>query len=184
MAFILSNYSNALHNILLPYIRDNFPKATILLDQLKRNSGVTHMNNNFYAPLRNSRHGGIVSLANDGNSTVSGTAGVSQASVGVKIHAGVFDISKLAIDASKSNRDAVTPALQFQAESLASDFARTINRQMYSDGLGIISQVGGSVGAGTIGLTYKNASLDHAPQDYYGSINGDVTPQKYVTPGQ
>jgi hypothetical protein len=55
---------------------------------------------------------------------------------------------------------------------------------MYSDGLGIISQVGGSVGEGTVGLIHKNASLDHAPQDYYGSVNGDITPQKYVTPGQ
>lgn len=185
MAFQLTNYSNALHNILLPYIRDNFPKATILLDQLKRNSGVTVMNNNFYAPLRNSRHGGIVSLADDGNTTVSGTAGVSQASVGVKIHTGVFDITKLAIDASKSSRMAVAPALQFQAESLASDFARAINRQMYSDGAGIIGQAGGSVGEGTIGLTYKDANLDDGRSiDNYGSVNGDISQNKYIVPGQ
>ena len=190
MAFILNNYSNALHNILLPYIRDNFPKATILLDQLKRNSGVTHMNNNFYAPLRNSRHGGIVSLANDGNSTVSGTAGVSQASVGVKTHTGVFDISKLAIDASKGNRDAVAPALQYQAESLASDFARTINRQMFGDGVGIIGQVLGSVGAGTASVMYPDANIDDnrngqagTSVDWYGTINSDISPTKYLAPG-
>jgi hypothetical protein len=99
------------------------------------------MNNNFYAPLRNSRHGGVVSLSNDGATTVSGTAGVSQASVGVKIHTGVFNISKLAIDASKSNKMAVTPALMYEAESLSTDFGRAMNRQMFSDGIGILAEV-------------------------------------------
>src|SRR3990167_1371689 len=138
MAFVLSDFSNALHNILLPYIRDNFPKQTVLLDQLKRNSGVTFMNNNFYAPLRATRHGGVTNLANDGNSTISGTSGLAQASVGVKILTGAFDISKLAIDATKSSKSAVENALTFQATSLASDFARSANRQFYGDGSGIV----------------------------------------------
>lgn len=187
MAFLLSDFSNALHNILLPYIRDNFPKQTILLDQLKRNSGVTFLNNKFYAPLRNSRHGGVSALANDGNSTISGTAGVSQANVGVKILTGAFDISKLAIDATKSSRSAVENALTFQATSLASDFARSANRQMYGDGSGIVCQVlasGGSVGVGTIGVMPRNASLDDgASIDNYGTVNGDISPTKYLAPG-
>jgi hypothetical protein len=183
MAFTLGNFSNALQVILLPYIRDNFPKATILLDQMKRNAGVQQMNNNFYAPLRNSRHGGVANLASDGNTTVSGTAGVSQASVGVKIFTGVFDITKLAIDASKSTKLAVTPALQFEAESLASDFARSVNRQMYSDGVGVIAQV---QVAGTTGikLMVPDANCgDGRSVDWYGSVNGDVSPTKYIAPG-
>jgi hypothetical protein len=187
MSFILSNFSGALHTILLPYIRDNFPKATILLDQMKRNSGVTQMNDKFYAPMRNSRHGGVVNLANDGNTTVSGTSGVSQASVGVKTMTGVFDISKLAIDASKSNKLAVTPALQFQAESLASDFARSANRQFFSDGVGILAEVKTT---GTTDITIQQplaasaGTADTRSTDWpAASVNGDVSPRKYIAPG-
>jgi hypothetical protein len=187
MAFLLSDFSNALHKVMLPYIRDNFPKQTILLDQLKRNSGVTFMNNNFYAPVRSSRHGGVSNLANDGNSTTSGTAGLSQGSVPVKIMTGAFDISKLAIEATKSNQGAVENALTFQAKALASDFARSANRQLYEDGAGIVCQVlasGGSVGVGTIGVMPRNASLDDgASIDNYGTVNDDISPTKYLAPG-
>ncbi len=143
------------------------------------------MNNNFYAPVRNSRHGGVTSLATDNSTTVSGTTGVSQAYVGVKILSGVFDISKLAIDASKGNRSAVESALTFQAEALASDFARQINRQFYGDGKGIVAQVlasGGSIGSGSIGVMPPNASNDGGREDQYGTVNGDVSPTKYIAP--
>jgi len=187
MGVILSDFSSALHNILLPYIRDNFPKQTILLDQMKRNSGVTFLNNNFYAPMRSTRHGGVTNLANDGNSTVSGTAGLAQASVGVKTMTGAFDISKLAIDATKSSKSAVENALTFQATSLASDFSRSANRQLYGDGSGIVCQVlasGGSVGVGTIGVMPRDSNLDDGRSiDNYGTVNGDLSPTKYLAPG-
>lgn len=188
MAFLLSDFSNALRTILLPYVRDNFPTQTILLDQMKRNSGVTFINNTFYAPLRSTRHGGVNNLANDGNSTVSGTAGVGRASVNVKIMTGAFDISKLAIDATKSNEGAVMSSLTFQARALSSDFARSANRQIYADGSGIVAQVlatGGSVGVGTIGVMPRDANLDDGRSiDNYGTVNGDVSPTKYIAPLQ
>lgn len=187
MAFLLSDVNNALHNILLPYVRDNFPKQTILLDQMKRNSGVTFLNNKFYAPIRSTRHGGVTNLANDGDSTISGTAGLGQASVSTKIMTGAFDISKLAIDATKSSTSSVTQALTFQAKALASDFARSANRQFYGDGSGIVAQVlasGGSVGVGTIGVMPKDANLDDGRSiDNYGTVNGDISPTKYIAPG-
>lgn len=187
MAFLLSDVSNALHNILLPYVRDNFPKQTILLDQMKRNSGVTFMNNKFYAPLRASRHGGVSNLANDGNSTISGTAGLSQANVSVKIITGAFDISKLAIDATKSSTSAVTNALTFQAEALASDFARSANRQLYGDGAGAIGEYVGSTAATAFSMTNPGTSAgtnDGRIYDRYGTgvVNGDINPIKYLAP--
>src|SRR3990167_8985933 len=145
MPSLLSNYTAALKEILLPYIRDNFPKETILLDQVKRNAGVSRINDEFIAPVRTSRHGGVAALANDGNNIVSANgATLSRGTVGVKINTGAFDISHLSVQASKGEL-AVKNSLQFQAETLASDFGRHINRQMYSDGVGVISQVLGSV---------------------------------------
>jgi hypothetical protein len=186
VAFLLSDVSNALHNILLPYVRDNFPKQTILLDQMKRNAGVTFMNNKFYAPLRSSRHGGVTNLANDGNATVSGTAGLSQANVSVKIMTGAFDISKLAIDATKSNQSAVTNALTFQAEALASDFARSANRQLWGDGVGAMAEVAGSASSTTMTIMPLDANgvaADTRLQDRYGTVNGDIGVYKYLTAG-
>ena len=187
MAFLLADVSNALHNILLPYVRDNFPSQTILLDQMKRNSGVTFMNNTFNAPLRSTRHGGVTNLANDGDSTLSGTAGITQAQVPVKIITGAFDISKLAIDATKSSQSSVTQALTYQAKALATDFARSVNRQLYGDSTGIVAQVltsGGSVGVGTISVKPRDSSLDDGRSiDNYGTVNGDISPVKYLAPG-
>ena len=185
MAVQISDVSNALQKVIMPYIQDNIPKQTVLLDQMKRNQGVTFMNDNFYAPIRTSRHGGITNLANDGNSLVSGKASIGQASVGVKIMTGTFDISKLVLDASKTAKGAVENQLTFQASTLASDFARAANRQYFSDGVGVVAEVSGSVSSTAFTVVYPTASLDDGRSiDWYGTVNNDINAQKYLAPGQ
>lgn len=186
---LLSDYTAALKEVVLPYIRDNFPKKTILLDQLKRNAGVQVFNDEFIAPIYSSRHGGVANLANDGNNVVSsGGRDTTRATVGVEIVSAAFNISKLAIDASKSNTLAVENALSAQTETLSKDFARHINRQFYNDGVGVVSKVrttGGSVGTGTIAVEAITASVDDARTlDWYGTINGDISPTKYFAVDQ
>lgn len=184
MAVLLSDVTNTLQKVIMPFIQDNFNKQTILLDQVKKNQGVTFMNNYFYAPVRTSRHGGITNLADDGNTLVSGSSSTGQASVAVKILTGTFDISKLTLDATKTNKGAVANQLTFQASTLASDFAKDVNRQYMSDGVGVLSQVAGSVGAGTMSLQLPNSSLDDGRSiDWYGTVNGDITPAEYIQPG-
>jgi len=181
MAIQLSDVSNALQKVIMPFIQDNFNKQTILLDQVKRNSGVTFMNDKFYAPVRSSRHGGITNLADDGNTLKSSKASIGQAYVDVKILTGTFDISKLTMDATKTSKGAVENQLTFQARTLSSDFAKDVNRQLFSDGVGVIGQVGGSVGAGTIGLTAPDSNLDDGRSvDWYGSVNGDIAEGEYI----
>ncbi len=168
----------------MPFIQDNFNTQTILLDQVKRNKGVTFMNDTFYAPVRSSRHGGIVNLANDGNSLVSGKSSIGQANVGVKILTGTFDISKLVIDATSTSKGAVKNQLTYQAETLASDFAKDVNRQYMSDGVGVLAEVAGSSGSGTMTIQYPTASLDDGRSvDWYGSVNGDIPANEYLTAG-
>lgn len=184
MAVLLSDVTNTLQKVIMPFIQDNFNKQTILLDQVKKNQGVTFMNDYFYAPIRTSRHGGVTNLANDGNTLVTGSSSTGQASVAVKILTGTFDISKLTLDATKTNKGAVANALTFQASTLASDFAKDVNRQYFSDGVGVLSQVAGSVGAGTMSLQLPNSSLDDGRSiDWYGTVNGDITPAEYIQPG-
>lgn len=184
MTVLLSNVTNALEKVIKPFIQDNFNKQTILMDQLKRNVGVTFMNDNFYAPVRSSRHGGVTNLANDGNSLVSSSASIGQASIAVKIITGTFDISKLTLDATKTREGAVENMLTFQARTLADDFSKDINRQMFADGVGAIAQVSGSVGAGTMSVINPNASLDDGRSvDNYGVVNGDIRATKHIRAG-
>lgn len=184
MAILISDVSNALTKVIRPFIQDNFNTQTILLDKVKRNSSTTFMNDNFYAPVRSSRHGGITNLANDGNTLITGSASIAQASVGVKILTGTFDISKLTLDATKTSKGAVENQLTFQARTLASDFAKDVNQQFMGDGIGIIGQVSGSVGAGTLSIINPNTSLDDGRStDNYGVVNGDVRATKYIQPG-
>ncbi len=180
----LSTYANALHNVLLPYIRDNFPKEKVFFDNLKRSSGMSPINNTFYAPLRTSRNAGVVALSNDGATTLSSNSSLGQASVGVKILTGQFDISKLAIDATKSNELAVENALVSQARFLTTDFGRVVNRMSFGDGSGIVAEVKGSTSGTEFTVVYPTASIDDGRAlDYYGSVNGDIAPTKYLIAG-
>ena len=186
MAATLSNYTSALKEILLPYIRDNFPKEVILLDKIKQSGDTQFINDEFITPLRSSRHGGVAALANDGNNVVTNSNGASttRGTIGVKTISGAFDISKLAIDASANSQGAVEPALKFQTETLLSDFKRSINRMYYNDGRGVVSQVLGSVSGTEASLMYPDANLQDASSiDWYGTVNGDIAIDKYLTAG-
>jgi len=185
MAVLLTNVTNALEKVIQPYIQDNFNKMTPLLDQIKKHSDVEFFNDNFYAPVRSSRHGGIVNLADDSNTLKSGSASILQASVGVKILTGTFDISKLTLDATKNRKGAVENQLTFQARTLLNDFSKDVNRQYYSDGVGVLSQVASSVGAGTLSVAVPDTNLDDGRSlDWYGTVNGDILSTKYLHAGQ
>lgn len=186
MAQQLTNYTSALKEVLLPYIQDNYPKASILLDKFRSDSGYEFINDEFIAPVRTSRHGGVTNLADDGNSIIS-SSGVrtGRGTVGVKIVTGAFDITNLAIEASKTGKGAVESDLTFQSEKLTSDFARSLNRQLHSDGVGVISQVAGSVSGTEFSVLTPDANLDDGRStDWYGTINGDVSPTEYFAPDQ
>lgn len=185
MAMILSNASSALKEILLPYIQNNFPKQTILLDHLKRNTDINFINDEFVASLWTSRHGGISNLGNDGNNVVSSRGRrLTRGTVPVESVTGAFDITKLTIDATKTSRGAVADMLAAQGTTLASDFGRHLNRQFYGDGVGVVAQVrttGGSVSGTEVAVEYPDSNLDDGRSiDWYGTINGDIDPVKYL----
>jgi hypothetical protein len=186
MAQTIDLYTSALKEVLLPYIQDNYPKQTILLDQMKRDAGQQFINDEFLFPVRTTRHGGVSNLADDGNSVVSSSgARTSRGTIVPKRLTGAFEISDMVIRASKNSQGAVESDLTFQTDSMVTDFARHINRQLYSDGVGAVSQVLGSVGVGTASLRYPDANLDDGRSiDHYGTVNGDISPVKYIAVDQ
>lgn len=182
MAVLAANLSATLKKVIMPYVQDNLPSEHVTFNAIKRDGDVQVMNDNFYAAIRTGRHGGISALATDNSSTRSGQSRQSQASVGVKILTGQFEISKLAIEASRGNTKAIEGELMLQADSLVSDFTRDVNRQALWDGYGIIAQVSGSIGAGTMAVIPTSSTVDDArgTADYFGSINGDIDPGEYI----
>lgn len=182
----LSAFSSALKEVLLPYIQNNFPKKTILLDQVKRSGQENYINDEFVFPLYTSRHGGIANLADDGNNiSQAGGRALSRGTVPSETVTGAFDITKKAIDASKSSQGAVESALGAQSDTLLSDFMRHLNRQFHADGVGVVGQALGSVGAGTVSLMYPDANLDDGRSiDWYGTINSDIAVNKYFAVDQ
>ena len=186
---LLSDVTATLREITLPYVQDNFPKEAILLDKMKRGADMEIMNDEFLVPVYTTRHGGVAALADDGNNVVSsGGRNTSRATVPVEIITGALNISKLTIDASKNSTLAVQNNLTAQTETLTKDFARQVNRQLYNDGVGVVSMVretGGSVGTGTIAVEAINASVDDGrTRDHYGTVNGDISPTKYFANDQ
>lgn len=184
-AFGMGDYTSAFKKVIQPYIQDNVPKQAKALQVLKRNENVEFFNDNFYAPVRTTRHSGVVNLAGANNKLRTGFAATSQASVSPKYLTATFDINDAVKKASANNKGAVESAMLFQMKSMKNDFSKSINRQYMSDGYGVISMAYGSVGSGTLSVAYPDTSLDDGRSiDWYSNINYDIKPTKYLTPGQ
>lgn len=185
-AFSQSDFDAAMLEVVQPYIQDNVPSQVKLLKTLKRNDNVEQFNNEFHAPIRSGRHGGVVNLANEKAKLRTGSSPTIRATVGQKLLTGTFDISDVVKKATANDRLAVESALTNQMKTLKTDFAKNINRQYFSDGVGVLA-IAGSVGAGTLSVAYPTASLDDGRGDaagWYGAINYDIKPTKYFAVGQ
>ena len=192
-AYGLTNYSNALRQVIQPYIQNNVPKQVKLLQTLKTNDNVQRFNNNFFVAIRSNRHGGVTNLANDKSKLNTGSSPIVQGTVSPRIMTATFDISDQLMKASANDKLAVESAMTFQMQALTDDFSKSANRQFFSDGAGVIAMItesGGSVGAGTAQIQYPNNNMttEGRAAPYYGTgaggINGDLRPQKYFTDGQ
>ena len=180
----MSNYSNVLREVILPYIQDNFPAQKITLNQFKKAADAQVINNNFHVPLRTTRHGGITSLANDGNNLNSNVPGASfsRGSVPVRDHTGAFRLTDLSMKASSGDRLAIKSSFDEQAQTLVSDFGRDMNRQVYGQNINAVSQVIGSTSGTEFTITQLNSATadDGRVLDRYGSVNGDITAGEYI----
>lgn len=184
-AFGMADFDAALREVIQPYIQDNVPKQVKLMQVVKTNDGVQFMNNEFLVAIRSNRHGGVVNLAAPNSKLRTGSAPTTRGTVSPKYLSATFDIDDVVLKASQNDKGAVESAMEFQMRTMKSDFAKNANRQYASDGVGVIGQVSGSVGVGTLSVKYPDASLDDGRSlEWYGTINGDIKPTKYFTVGQ
>lgn len=187
-AFGVGDFTAAYRQAILPYIQDNVPTQVKLLKVLKTNDNTRFFNNNFYAPIRSNKHGGVTNLANDKAKVVTGNSPTLQASVQPKYLTGTFDISDAVAKASASDKGAVEAAMTFQMKTLTADFSKNVNRQYHSDGVGVIAEVQGSTSGSVVVIQYPTNStsgtVDTRTTPYYGAINYDIPPAFYLAPGQ
>lgn len=182
MAVLITDVTSTLQKVILPYVRDNFNKVNKAFNLINRNEGVQYMNNAFHASIRTGRSAGVVNLATDNSSVLPSGDSLGQASVGVKIQTGAFDISKLVIDATQTTKGAIENELIRQADGVLNDFTKSANRQFYSDGYGVLAQVGAQ-GTTSVAVEMPDSDLDDTrPVDYYGTVNADMYPTKYIFP--
>lgn len=180
-------YAAALREVIQPYIQDNIPKQAKLLQVLKKNDTVQFFNNNFYFAVRTNRHGGVVNLTNEQSKLVTGYAPTARGTVSPKLVTATFDISDVVMKSSANDRGAVESAMEMQMRTLKNDFSKDLNRQYWSDGVGIRAQVSGSVSGTAFTVLYPNSSIDDTRGDvsgWFGTINTDLKPTKYLAPGQ
>lgn len=186
-AYDVSDFQSGFREVIQSYIQDNLPQQVKLMQVMKSNDGAEYesINNQFFVTLRSGRHSGVVNLAGANNKLRTGSASITRGTVSAKILTATFDINDLVNKASKGDKKALENAGTFQSRSMKNDFSKSVNRQYASDGVGVIGQVSGSVGAGTLSVMYPNSSLDDGRStDWYGTINGDISAKKYFAVGQ
>jgi len=169
MSIQISNISALLKKVIKPEIVPQLRKESVLYDQVKKNVGVTVMNNNIYIAARSGRHTGIYSVA-EGTEPYSGKA-VYQAPVApIKYSFGTVSFSDQALSAAdKQGAKAIASVLSAEIMALKDDFRMDINRCMHGAGTGKLCLANGA-GSGTATLT-----LDTNPN------GGDAT--EYLAPG-
>jgi hypothetical protein len=183
-AFSMSDFDAALKEVVQPYIQDNVPKQAKLMQVIKTNDSVEYMNDEFIVPIRSNRHTGVANLGSENNKLRSGASATTRGTVAPKYLTATFDINDVLKKASENRKGAVESAMSFQMKAIKNDFVKSINRQYASDGVGVVAQVAGSVGAGTLTVQYPDSNLDDGRStDWYGAINGDIKPAKYLAVG-
>lgn len=184
-AFSMSDFNAGLKEVVQPYFSDNIPSQTKLLKVLKKNENIEIINDEFIAPIRTGRHTGIANLGGANNKLRTGSSTSTRGTVSPKYLTATFDINDVAIKASQGDKRAVISAMKFQAQAMTKDFSKNVNRQYMSDGYGAVAQVSGSVGAGTFTVIYPDSNLDDGRSiDWYGAVNYDIKPTKYLSVGQ
>lgn len=158
-AIEISDLSSILKKIIAPAIQRQLFKETVLLDKIKKNSGIIRMpNNTFYVPMQVGHHSGIYSVA-EGGQILKGEGKYAQPSVSAKYTFGSFEITDQAIEAANDSMAAIATVLNENSMSLKTAFRKEINRICHGDGTGRLCLVNGASSGTT--LTVDTPGTEH-----------------------
>ena len=145
----ITDISALLKKIIKPQVVPQLRRESILYDQVKRNVGVTVMNNNIYIAARSGRHSGIYSVA-EGTEPWTGKAKYIQPVAPVRFSFGTVEFSDQALSAAdKVGPKAIAAILATEIMALKDDFRMDINRCMHGAGTGKLCLTNGTGSSGT-----------------------------------
>ena len=145
----LSTLSALLKKIIQPAVDTTFNQTVTLYPLIRGNGGYTVANDKFYISLRYSPNTGIKSVA-EGGALPSGRAKYLQMEAPVKFVFAGTSVTDQALEAAKSNEQALKNLSKEVVTNLIDDFKVYVNKIMYGAGDGFI---GRAVGAGSSSTT-------------------------------
>jgi hypothetical protein len=140
----ITDISAILKKVIKPQIVPQLRREALLYDQIKRNVGVTVMNNNIYIAARSGRHSGIYSVA-EGTEPYTGKAAYIQPVAPIRYSFGTVEFSDQALAAAdKNGPKAIAAILATEIMALKDDFRMDINRVMHGAGTGKLCLANGA----------------------------------------
>lgn len=146
----IADISALLKKIIKPQIVPQLRRESVLYDQVKKNVGVTVMNNNIYIAARTGRHSGIYSVA-EGTAPGTGKAQYLQPVAPVRFSFGTVEFSDQALSAAdKVGPKAIAAILATEIMALKDDFRMDINRCLHGAGTGQLCLANGGTTSATL----------------------------------
>lgn len=178
MAADLTTYDKILKEDYAPSIEKQFNSRTVLLNTVKRDS-TTIEGRQFVVPTQGRLTEGVGSRSSTSASLpTAGDVGYDNAIYTPKYHWGKIQVSQVIIEHTKRDSGAFTKAVTSETKGLAETMSLDLNRQVWNDGTGRISDCG--VTAASLTVVLGTLTLGVTPQKYRALGNGRLRVGMYI----
>lgn len=138
MGATLTTISDILKNQYLGPIREQLNNDIVLLSRLEKDDESV-VGKNFTIPLHVGRNEGIGSTSDGGALPAAGYQGYKSCIVPMRYQYGRIQLTGPTMKASATNEGAFVRALEAEMKGLARDLKSDVNRQLFSDGSGVLA---------------------------------------------
>lgn len=170
----LTNIENALKDFYGPTVVPLLNNKTKLLDQFTKNGdkGLSVDGRQVLYPIHDGRNVGVGAVGENKTLPVAGNQATAQVKIPYRYNYGRIELTKQAIEASKTNKGAFKKAMELEMKNLIVDMARSRNRQLWGFGTGILCRVSGN----------QADSTSIVVKDAYG-VPGTLAPARLLQVG-
>lgn len=178
--------TSVLKQVYLPPIQDQFNKAKVLLKKIKRASKKDVVNNKAIIPLATARHQGHGSRAEDATLPGAGNVAYTTMTPPLRYQYAVVRITGPAIEAAKTDRMSFVRTLDSEIKGAEEGFLRSVNRQLFGLGTGILTVCGTTSSSTTVNVNntrylevgqtidIKDITSNSSITDSYTITEGDI----------
>ena len=166
MAGLISDIQGILMQVYEKEIVEQLENNNLLYKIIEKDSDTKNLQGyNINVPLHTGRNSGIGARAEAGTLPTASNQTHVQVTVPLKFLYGRVGLSGPAIELAKKNISAFVDSKTDEMDGIVVDVMRDFNRQMHSDGTGVIAQANGA-GVGTATLILNNQVAGETPAQY------------------